>query len=456
MQQFTTDELFSRLSKLIMEFCETLKKSKDKDFTRTRKLPLERLLATILHLCASSSNEGVDIKLNEFFKQSRRSGLWENAAAPHRSVLTKARKKIDWTVFEKLLIAINALANELFPKRSEYFWNGLSVYAFDGSKFTLPATSDIRAFFDAKSGLENKGKGHYPQALVNTVYDVFRRMPVGRTITPIDDGNEREEAKKLLDFLPQWCICLFDRGYPSYDFVAELLLQSSRYFIMRCPVASTFSAVKDFIASKKQSDLIYLIPSSGQFAKKLCKKKQRALKAIQLRIILLKHPDGTSSVLLTNLPEKKEFSDAEIINLYYRRWAVENHYRDEKCSFLVENFHSKSVDGIQQELFAILINAVLARLMTALSVESESIETKKCLVMPQLKNAVKSLAQDIAVFVSRNLEKAIVIFHELLDQIRAVKYYKSKISKSSKPRVNKASANKWQVKRKSKTVGVHA
>ena len=44
MQQFTTDELFSRLSKLIMEFCETLKKSKDKDFTRTRKLPLERLL----------------------------------------------------------------------------------------------------------------------------------------------------------------------------------------------------------------------------------------------------------------------------------------------------------------------------------------------------------------------------------------------------------------------------
>ena len=55
MQQFTTDELFSRLSKLIMEFCETLKKSKDKDFTRTRKLPLERLLATILHLCASSS-----------------------------------------------------------------------------------------------------------------------------------------------------------------------------------------------------------------------------------------------------------------------------------------------------------------------------------------------------------------------------------------------------------------
>jgi hypothetical protein len=455
MQQLPPNELFYKLSELLMDFCETLKKSKKKDFTRNRKLPLERLLATILHLCASSSKDGMDIKLNEFFKQSQRSGLWENAFAPHRSALTKARKKLDWTVFEKLLTEINTLANEFFPKRSEYFWNDLSVYAFDGSKFNLPATPEIRAFFDAKSGLENKGKGHYPQALVNTVYDVFRRMPVGRTVMPIDGGNEREEAKKLLKFLPEWCVCLFDRGYPSYDFVAELLLQPL-YFVMRCPATSTFSAVKDFIASKKQSDSIYLIPSSGQFAKKLSKKKQRALKAIPLRIILLNHPDGTTSILLTNLPEKKEFSDAEIINLYYRRWAIENHYRDEKYSFLVENFHSKSVDGIQQELFAILINVVLARLVTALSVESESIETKKCLVMPQLKNAVKSLAQDISVFVSRNLEKAIVIFRELLDQIRAVKYYKSKIPKSSKPRVNKASANKWQVKRKSKIVAACA
>jgi hypothetical protein len=65
---------------------------------------------------------------------------------------------------------------------------------------------------------------------------------------------------------------------------------------------------------------------------------QCALKAIPLRIMLLNHPDGITSILLTHLPEKKEFSAAEMINLYCRRWVV-------------ENFHSKSVDGIQQELF---------------------------------------------------------------------------------------------------------
>ena len=52
MQQLPPNELFYKLSELLMDFCEMLKKSKKKDFTRNRKLPLERLLATILHLCA--------------------------------------------------------------------------------------------------------------------------------------------------------------------------------------------------------------------------------------------------------------------------------------------------------------------------------------------------------------------------------------------------------------------
>jgi hypothetical protein len=50
---------------------------------------------------------------------------------------------------------------ETLKKSKKYFWNDLSVYAFDGSKFNLPATPEIRSFFDAKSGLENKGSCQY-------------------------------------------------------------------------------------------------------------------------------------------------------------------------------------------------------------------------------------------------------------------------------------------------------
>jgi hypothetical protein len=37
----------------------------------------------------------------------------------------------------------------------------------------------------------------------------------------------------------------------------------------------------------------------GSIRKKFSKKKHRALKAIPLRIILLKHPDGTTSILFS-------------------------------------------------------------------------------------------------------------------------------------------------------------
>jgi len=273
-------------------------------------------------------------------------------------------------------------------------------------------------------------------------------MPVGRTICSLKNGNERLEALKLLDLLPLACVCLFDRGYPSYAFI-QALLQQPRYFLMRCPAQSTFLAVDAFVRSGLKDGFIWLMPS-GTFKRGLTKAERKTLQPIKLRIILLTHPDGTVSVLLTNLFDKQTFSCQSIIDLYYRRWTIENHYRDEKVGFEVERFHSKTVNGVQQELFAILIVCVIARVTSALSVESEAVQTGQCHKAPQLKNAVKSLAREAALLTAINPEQAFVIFNELLDDIRRVKYYQSNNSKPSKPRINKGATNKWQVGRSQK------
>lgn len=155
---------------------------------------------------------------------------------------------------------------------------------------------------------------------------------------------------------------------------------------------------------------------------------------------------------LAHLPDTKHFPYSCIIDLYYRRWGVENHYRDEKVSFEVERFHSKTANGIQQELFAILIVCVIARTITALSVPSEAVETAQCSKAPQLKNAAKSVAREAALLVASDPDRAFAIFQELLDDIRRVNYYKPKIPKPSKPRINKGAVNKWQEGRSKKTV----
>jgi hypothetical protein len=340
------------------------------------------------------------------------------------------------------------LAYEVFPPREEYLWQGLSVFAFDGSKYTLPATAAVRQAFDPQSGLEYPGRGHDPQCLVTTAYDVFRRLPVGRTVCALQDGDEREQAQQLLPLLPPNSLSLFDRGFPRYGFLHDLHQHAHRS-LMRCPATSTFSAVETFARSGRAETRLWLTPSDT-FKRSLPPAQRQTLAPLHLRAIRLEAPDGTVSVLLTNLRDTRRFPRTAILALYWRRWAVETHYRDEKTLQHIEQFHSHTPDGIRQELFAILIGCVIARALTALSVPSESIETAKSIVQPQLKNALMSFAREAALLTPAHSEKALVILQELLHAIRQVQYYKPKSQRPSRPRVNKQPANKWQSDRQRK------
>ncbi len=74
------------------------------DFSRDRKLPFDKLVTLVLSLSSDSNNKGVDIKCGDFFRLSRRNGLWLDAESVHvhRSAVTKGRKKIPWQVFEEI------------------------------------------------------------------------------------------------------------------------------------------------------------------------------------------------------------------------------------------------------------------------------------------------------------------------------------------------------------------
>ncbi|MEA3484153.1 MAG: IS4 family transposase [Pseudomonadota bacterium] len=324
-------------------------KTSSTDFTRSRKLSLPKLITFLLSLVASGKAQGVDGKSGEFFKQARRSGLWPDADAVHRSAVTKARKKLSWRVFDALLKNAVQLAYKIWPDSPEYTWHGMTAIAFDGSKYNLPASDEIRKAFDPESGLAFPGKGHYPQCLVSTAFDVFRRLPIARTISPIQTGNEREDVKTLLPRLPNRPqILLFDRGYPSYDFIHHLTHQNEpHYFVFRCPASSTFKVVEKFVKSGQQEAFIWLDTASHIKTKRMGADQQ---KSIQLRVVRLESSDGTLSVLITNLLNSDLYTSQSIIELYFRRWRIEEQYRDEKTHLGIETFHSQSVNGIKQEL----------------------------------------------------------------------------------------------------------
>lgn len=321
----------------------------------------------------------------------------------------------------------------------------MTVIAFDGSKYNLPASDEIRGTFDPESGLEFPGKGHYPQCLVSTAFDVFRRLPIARTIHPIQTGNEREDVKTLLPRLPDLpCILLLDRGYPSYDLIHHLTHHDKpHYFVFRCPASSTFKAVEDFVQSGQQEALIWLDTASRIKTKRMGAEQQ---KSIPLRLIRLESPDGTLSVLITNLLNSNRYPSQSIIELYFRRWRIEEQYRDEKTHLDIETFHSQSVNGIKQELLAILVMCVISRVMMVLVTENDPDR----LHSPQFKNATISLAREAALLTAENPEIAVPIFQELLVEISRVKYYKPKKPRQSYPRVSRKPINKWQQDRAKK------
>jgi hypothetical protein len=176
----------------------------------------------------------------------------------------------------------------------------MSVFAFDGSKYDLPATEEIRKEFDQDSGLENNGRGHYPQCLVSTAYDVFRRLPVARTVESIKEANEREEAKKLIVHIPAKNLLCFDRGYPSYEFILWLNEHYNGYYLFRCSASNTFPAVEKFLQSGKTDEIIWIDPSQN-YRRQIPIESRNQLCPLKLRVVRLVSPEGVVSVLLTNL-----------------------------------------------------------------------------------------------------------------------------------------------------------
>ena len=421
---------------LIPDTLDVKQKRRPQDFTRFRKLPLNKTILTTMSIMAKGDTHGVNSQVGSLFRTARRSGLWPGAQAVHHSALSKARQKVPWEVFQHTLSDAVELAYDLWPDDLQYTWHGLSVYAIDGSKFTLPATKAIRNEFDPQSGLEHEGKGHYPQCLVSTLYDVFRRLPVARTIVSIH-GSERQEALVLHPQVPKKSVLLFDRGYPSYELFSALNM-ARQFFLFRCAAASTFPAVETFVKSGKAEATIWMTPSHSARAK-LSPRQRKRLKAIKVRVILLQHPDGTVSVLITNLLNRAVYPRQQILDLYFRRWALESYYKDEKVTLQLETFHSRTSNGIRQELFAAMFMTVLSRTLMMLAQQLYLQNHQRC----QFTHAILTLAAETAILVPDDPEHALGIFIELLQEIARVKYYPPATPRASQPRINKHPVNKW-------------
>jgi hypothetical protein len=209
-------------------------------------------------------------------------------------------------------------------------WHGYRILAIDGSKISLPADKKLLAYFGGLG--KNKTA---PTAQGSILYDVLNDTIVDASIEPLSFDERTLAIKHLKAYIkiaPNGKkLIIFDRGYPSFELI-EWLESMDFTYVMR--VKSKFN--NDIDSQDKANGYVWLTQGN---------------KRLPVRVIKLKLDSGEEETLITNITDKRLGKNA-FKNLYFMRWPVETKYDVVKNKLQLENFNTRTVEGIQQDFYA--------------------------------------------------------------------------------------------------------
>ena len=150
-----------------------------------------------------------------------------------KSAFVQARKKIKPEVFKKLSAT---LLEEFYTENDSAIklWKGFRLLAIDGSRITLPLTEGLKAIYGST---KNQTGSSIVQARSSVLYDVENKYVLDGILSPLSRG-ERDLALSHLSHCKPNDLLIYDRGYPSYDFIHQHQIRKLD-FLMR--VKTSFS-----------------------------------------------------------------------------------------------------------------------------------------------------------------------------------------------------------------------
>lgn len=320
-------------------FIEHCKAIKDSHFTRNRKLPLHRLLLSIL----SRKGRTLTMEIRSFIKSIK------SKISISKPGYLKQRQKLNPEVFLELsdFHVRNFYKDTTMVQRLK----GYLILAVDGSSVNVPNTvQNVELYGNASH------KNAKPQAQlgISCLFDVLNKMIIDCTINKWK-FSERNQALLHIDKCNSITgekprIVIFDRGYPSGEFFIDLM-ERNESFLIRIG-ATVFK--KEQLAMTTDDEYVNikfdksrLSPHKGRStADKLAKTG-----SIPLRFVRFELDNGSMEYLATNLP-MEEFNTSEIVYLYRLRWEIETAYNVLKNKLFIENFTGTKPIMIEQDIYA--------------------------------------------------------------------------------------------------------
>jgi hypothetical protein len=302
------------------------------------------LVALLLTMVSDAGRRGYDLLVEHFWSAAR----FARVRLPRKKAVTGeafclARKKIPWVFLRLLLHEAAARFQTAFGPK--FRWKGRQVFAIDGTR--LPLLRD-RSLFKAFGSARGAGR---PMTAVSVLFDVFSRVPADVTFGP-HASSERGHLYELLDAIPAGSVLVLDRGYPGFSVFCELRKRGID-FIARSPTRRCFGAVKKFVRSGLEHDHITLIHNRPS--------KHPNLPA-EISVRVLRVREGKQRMVLLTSLSGRTASRSQLITLYKARWSIEGAYKILKVDgFGLDTLHSKSVNGVKQEIAARLVFMALSQ-----------------------------------------------------------------------------------------------
>ena len=285
-----------------------------------------------------------------------------------RSAVSQARYRLGKAPIQWLF---HTVAEHWTAPQPQHGYNGRTLYAIDGTSLRIPDSDDNFEHFGKPGGRNGSGDAGYPQVRLAMLLDLTSRL-----VRDAEFGayatSEHELAWALWGQIPDDSLTILDRGFINYRAFAEVLTKgSNRHLLVRMRSDTQVEGKAELPDGSVLAELV--IP-------KAVRQQHSALPPVlPVRVVAYQHPGGEPSRLLTSLLDPVSSPAAELVKLYHERWEIELGYDELKVRLLErkESLRSQKVEGVEQELWGLLLTYNLVRREMYLAAQAHEVPPRR-------------------------------------------------------------------------------
>ena len=335
----------------------------ERNFSRDRKLPFEKVLAILISMGGGSLR-------NELIDHFQCSANMASASA-----FVQRRAQLLPEALEYLFHQFTEASAK------ERLYKGYRLLAADGSDLQIFADpKDTDCYYPGTSGQK-----HYSMLHINAFYDILSRTYQDILI---QKGRKMNENAALVQMtvrsaVPK-AILIADRNYEAYNGIAHLEKKGWKYLIR---IRDTVGMIRPFhfnsgcdldvwktiTLTRKQTNAFKRLKAEDP-ARYRCLPNSSPFDYVDLhdnkyydlnvRFVRFRISDDAYETVITNLPTD-EFPASDIKHLYNLRWGIETSFRELKYTIGLKQPVSKKAEYISQEIFARCIMYNFCELVTS-------------------------------------------------------------------------------------------